>query len=180
MSAAGREAAAFPAPRDVVAVAAQLRRTPRGLLAVASRCRCGLPEVVQTAPRLSDGTPFPTLYYLTCPRACSAVGRLEAAGRMRQMTERLAADGQLATAYATAREDYLARRDAIEALPGVPAPGGMPTRVKCLHALVAHALAVGPGVQPFGDEALAELPAWGQSGPCVDVASDSAGTEPTP
>ena len=32
--------------------------------------------------------------------------------------------------------------------------GGMPTRVKCLHALVGHALVAGPGVNPVGDRAL--------------------------
>jgi uncharacterized protein len=123
--------------------------------------------VVETAPRLPDGTPFPTLYYLTCPRASSAVGRLEASGRMRQMSDRLATGDALRASYAAASEDYLRRRDAIEPLPGSPTAGGMPDRVKCLHALVAHALAVGPGVQPFGDEALADLSDWGRAGPCV-------------
>jgi hypothetical protein len=157
------------APVDVRAVAAQLGRTPRGLRAVAHRCDCGLPDVVETAPRLADGTPFPTLYYLTCPRAAAAVGRLEAAGRMREMTERLAADPLLARHYAAAHADYLARRDAIEALPGAGSAGGMPDRVKCLHALVAHELAV-PRANPLGRQALAELPDWGAAGRCVQVA----------
>lgn len=154
-------------PADVAAVARQLGRPPRGLLGVAHRCHCGLPDVVTTAPRLPDGTPFPTLYYLTCPRANSAVGRLESAGRMRQMTERLATDPDLRTAYAAAARDYLARRDALGRLPGDPLPGGFPERVKCLHVQVAHALATGPGRNPFGDEALAELPDWAAGGPCV-------------
>ena len=80
---------------------------------------------------------------------------------------RLRADPELAAAYRAAHEDYLARRDAVEVLPGFPSAGGMPTRVKCLHALVAHALAAGPGVNPFGDEALAKLPEWWRKGPCV-------------
>lgn len=154
---------------DRTAVAAQLGRPPRGLRAVAHRCGCGLPDVVKTAPRLADGTPFPTLYYLTCPRAAAAVGRLEAAGRMREMTERLAADPALAAAHAAAHADYIARRDAIEILPGAGSAGGMPDRVKCLHALVAHELAV-PGANPLGREALAELPDWGVAGRCVRVA----------
>ena len=62
---------------DVEAVQAQLGRPPRGVHAVAHRCACGVPDVVETAPRLEDGTPFPTLYYLTCPRAASAIGTLE-------------------------------------------------------------------------------------------------------
>ena len=135
--------------------------------AVAHRCPCGLPDVVETAPRLADGTPFPTLYYLTCPRACSAVGRLEAGGLMRTMTERLETDEALATQYADATRDYLARRDALEVLPDAPTAGGMPRRVKCLHVHVAHALGVGPGINPFGDEALAVLEPWWEQGPCV-------------
>lgn len=136
--------------------------------AVAHRCGCGLADVVETAPRLPDGSPFPTLYYLTCPRAASAIGTLESQGLMREMTERLAEDPELRAHYEAAAADYVARRDETEALEGVPAQGGMPTRVKCLHVLVAHSLAVGPGVNPFGDEALALLPDWAARGPCVD------------
>jgi uncharacterized protein len=154
---------------DLAAVAAQLHRTPRATNAVAHRCSCGLPDVVQTHPRLDDGTPFPTLYYLTCPRAASAVGRLEASGLMREMTERLHHDPELAARYEAAHEDYLARRDALEPLGTTVTAGGMPTRVKCLHVLVAHALAVGPGVNPLGDEALTLLADWGSDGPCVSV-----------
>ena len=155
---------------DFAAIVAQLGRRPRGVRRVAHRCSCGLPDVVETAPRLPDGSPFPTLFYLTCPRASSAIGRLEAAGRMREMSDRLATDRALAARYAAAAADYLRRRDAFEPLPGSPIAGGMPNRVKCLHALAAHALAVGPGVQPFGDEVLAELPDCGSSGRCVEPA----------
>jgi hypothetical protein len=154
------------ADADRAAVAAQLGREPRGLRAVTHRCICGLPDVVETEPVLADGTPFPTLYYLTCPRAASAVGRLEAGGVMAEMTARLAADADLATAYAAAHDDYLARRDAVRVLPGAPGVGGMPTRVKCLHVLVAHELAV-PGANPLGREALEALGDWGSGGPCV-------------
>src|SRR6266700_1272279 len=129
-------------PSDETVVAAQLGRTPRGLRSVAHRCPCGLPDVVETAPRLPDGTPFPTLYYLTCPRAAAATGTLEASGLMREMTERLAADPALAEQYAKAHQDYLDRRDraareaGVEPLPaGMQSAGGMPGRVKCLHAL---------------------------------------------
>ena len=158
-----------PRPDDLAAVHAQLGRPPRGVRAVAHRCPCGLPDVVETEPRLPDGAPFPTLYYLTCPQATAAVSRLEATGVMREMTDRLAADPALAGGYAAAHADYLAHREAVAAVPeiaGVSA-GGMPTRVKCLHVLVAHSLAVGPGVNPLGDEALAALPPWWAGGPCV-------------
>jgi uncharacterized protein len=160
---------------DVAAVALQLGRPPRGLLAVAHRCPCGLPDVVQTAPRLLDGTPFPTLYYLTCPRAVAAVSRLEAEGLMREMTRRLAAEPALRQAYLAAHRDYLARRQdaaraaGVEPLPaGTPTAGGMPDRVKCLHALVAHELAV-PGANPLGAQAVAAAGEWWRSGPCVTL-----------
>lgn len=156
-----------PTEADVAACREQLGRVPRGLRAVAHRCPCALPDVVETAPRLEDGSPFPTTYYLTCPRAASAIGTLEASGLMKEMTDRLAEDPELAAAYRSAHEDYLARRDAIEVLPGFPSAGGMPDRVKCLHVLVAHALAAGPGVNPLGDEAIALLPEWWRKGPCV-------------
>lgn len=158
---------------DAEAVAAQLGRAPRGLQAVAHRCPCGLPDVVQTAPRLPDGSPFPTLYYLTCPRAAAAVSALEAAGAMRAMTDRLTTDDAARAAYERAHADYLARRDVaaaaagLEPLPrGTQSAGGMPDRVKCLHALAAHELAV-PGANPFGREALAAAGPWWSRGPCV-------------
>lgn len=155
------------ATADLDTVAAQLGRPPRASRRVAHRCRCGLPDVVETSPRLADGTPFPTLFYLTCPKVRSAVGRLEASGLMREMTARLAADTELAARYAAAHADYLARRDAIEPLGTDVTAGGMPNRVKCLHVLVSHSLAVGPGVNPLGDEALELLDDWGVDGCCV-------------
>jgi len=151
--------------RDVVQ--AQLGRPPRAMRAIAHRCTCGLVDVVETNPRLEDGTPFPTLYYLTCPRAASAIGRLESEGLMKSMTGRLAEDEDLAARYQAAARDYVERRDALDVLGHGENQGGMPTRVKCLHVLVAHSLAVGPGVNPFGDEALDLLPDWGAAGPCV-------------
>ena len=161
------------APHDEAAIAAQLGRPPRGLLAVAHRCPCGLPDVAATAPRLPDGTPFPTLYYLTCPRAAAAIGSLEASGTMREMTGRLTVDGPLRDAYQAAHDDYLARRDeATRAAgvaplpPGTQSAGGMPRRVKCLHALAAHELAVG-AVNPFGREALDAIGEWWAGGPCI-------------
>ncbi len=115
------------------------------------------PGVVKTAPKLPDGTPFPTLYYLTHPVLTAAASRLETTGLMREMTERLHHDPDLAAAYRRAHESYLAERDAIEELGTTFSGGGMPDRVKCLHVLIAHSLAKGPGVNPFGDEALVLL-----------------------
>jgi hypothetical protein len=119
---------------------------------------------------LSDGTPFPTFYYLTCPRASSEIGTLEASGLMREMTARIAEDPELAAAYQSAHDAYLADRSVhgdVPEIEGVSA-GGMPSRVKCLHVLVAHALAAGRGVNPLGDESVDVLPPWGASGPCVE------------
>lgn len=164
-----------PTAADVEAFKQQLGRPPRGLRAIAHRCPCGQPDVVETAPRLPDGTPFPTTYYLTCPRAASAIGTLEANGVMKEMTERLKTDPELAAAYRAAHEDYIRRRDEIEVLAGFPSAGGMPDRVKCLHVLVAHSLAAGPGVNPLGDEALAMLPEWWAKGACVTPEGGACG-----
>jgi hypothetical protein len=172
---------------DRAIVAAQLGREPRAIRAVAHRCPCGDPDVIETNPSLPDGTPFPTLYYLTCPRAAAAIGTLEASGLMRHMTDRLRSDGALAAAYQAAHESYLARREQIghvAHIAGISA-GGMPNRVKCLHVLVAHSLAAGPGVNPLGDEALALLPEWWSAGPCVPaggpvVPAEVAGRPPMP
>jgi uncharacterized protein len=171
--------------RDIAAVTAQLGREPRGLRGVAHRCPCGNPDVVETAPRLRTGQnpagePFPTLFYLTCPKAASAIGTLEGSGVMAQMTERLGRDPELAAGYRAAHEDYLARRDAIEVLEGFPSAGGMPDRVKCLHVLAGHALAAGPGVNPLGDETLAMLPQWWRNGACASVASAADGAADPP
>ncbi|MGV8848393.1 MAG: DUF501 domain-containing protein [Propionibacteriaceae bacterium] len=142
---------------DEATIAAQLGRTPRGLVGVAWRCPCGKPGAVATLPALPDGTPFPTTYYLTCPRAAAACSTLEAGGVMRDMADRLAEDQQLAEAYAAAHDAYIADRRTlggdltVAAIDGISA-GGMPDRVKCLHALAGHALAAGPGVNPLGDE----------------------------
>lgn len=141
------------APHDLDTVARQLGRPVRGVRAVAARCADGHPTVVETAPRLPDGTPFPTTYYLTCPSATAAVSTLESQGVMKEMTDDLVTDPELAEAYQSAHEAYLAHRESLGHVPeiaGVSA-GGMPTRVKCLHVLAAHSLAVGRGVNPLGD-----------------------------
>ncbi len=157
-------------PDDEQVVRAQLGRPPRAVHGVAHRCPCGHPDVVATEPRLPDGTPFPTTYYLTCPRAASLIGTLEGSGLMKEMQERLADDADLAVGYRAAHDAYLVDRSALGEVPeidGVSA-GGMPGRVKCLHVLAAHALAAGPGVNPLGDEVLERLGPWWDAGPCVD------------
>jgi uncharacterized protein len=161
-------------PRDRAAIEAQLGRPPRGIHDVGHRCPCGNPDVVTTEPRLEDGTPFPTTFYLTCPRAASMIGTLEASGLMREMTERLAEDAELSAGYERAHEGYLAARAEVAAQTGQSVPeidgvsaGGMPARVKCLHVLAAQSLAQGRGINPLGDEVLDALGAWWADGPCV-------------
>lgn len=127
------------------------------MLGIAARCACGNPTVVATAPRLPDGTPFPTFYYLTHPGATAAMSALEADHTMHELADQLATDDEIADAYRLAHQSYLddrARYGDPEEIAGISA-GGMPTRVKCLHAVLAHSLAAGPGVNPIGDRALA-------------------------
>ena len=158
---------------DRAVVREQLGREPRSIHEIGHRCPCGNPDVVTTEPRLDNGTPFPTTFYLTCPRAASRIGTLEASGMMREMTDRLAEDAELAAGYLAAHERYLAARAEIEQVTG-PVPeiegvsaGGMPTRVKCLHVLAGQALAQGRGTNPLGDEVLDALGEWWATGPCV-------------
>lgn len=142
---------------DAEAFTREMGRPPRGVLAVAHRCDHGIPAVLQTAPRLPDGTPFPTMFYLCCSALTAAVSRMESAGLMREMTARLAADEDLAARYRRAHEAYLRVRNQVDDLGIAVTAGGMPDRVKCLHVLVAHSLAAGRGVNPLGDEAVDAL-----------------------
>jgi uncharacterized protein len=163
-----------PTEADIRAVSSQLGRPARGVVGIAARCVCGAPTVVATRPRLDDGTPFPTMYYLSHPAATAAMSRLEATGVMPELAALL--EGDVADAYRAAHEAYLADRALIERVPeieGVSA-GGMPTRVKCLHALAGHALAAGPGVNPIGDAALAR----GDWSPDVCVCAEPWGASP--
>jgi len=138
---------------------------------------CGAPTVVSTRPRLADGTPFPTFYYLTHPAATAAVSTLEAEGEMPKLAALLGGSGILGAEsltaltaptisahYRAAHQSYIADREAFGSVPEIAgiSAGGMPDRVKCLHALVGHALAAGAGVNPIGDLAL-ERSSWNPS-----------------
>lgn len=149
-----------PTEAEIDVVSAQLGRPARGVVGIAARCVCGNPTVVATAPRLPDGTPFPTLYYLSHPAATAAMSTLEATGVMPELAAELA-DDEVAAQYRAAHEAYLADRATLDEIPEIAgfSAGGMPERVKCLHALAGHALAAGPGVNPIGDRALA-LSRW--------------------
>jgi hypothetical protein len=158
--------------RDLEIIKNQLGRSPRDVHAVAHRCPCGEVDVVETPPRLSDGSPFPTFFYATCPRLTGAISTLESSGLMAEMNDRLADDPKLQGEYYSAHIDYMAAREALRMdvpeVDGISA-GGMPERVKCLHSLIAHSLAAGEGVNVLGDEALAKLPVWWSEHPCSQL-----------
>ncbi|WP_426998583.1 DUF501 domain-containing protein [Pseudarthrobacter sp. N5] len=177
-----------PSAKDLEVLSRQLGRPVRDVVEIPARCICGNPLVAATAPRLSNGTPFPTTFYLTHPVITAAVSRLEAAGVMNEMNVRLEADEPLADGYRAAHRNYLAARAAISERSGIGAvpeidgisAGGMPTRVKCLHVLVGHALAAGPGVNPLGDDALAAISEWWTKDRCYcDGAWDTSGEAPS-
>jgi hypothetical protein len=157
---------------DIRTVSAQLGRPARNVIGIAARCVCGAPTVVATAPRLADGTPFPTLYYLSHPAATAALSFLEATQVMNEYNQMLADDDDLRAHYRAAHESFLADRELIGVVPELAgvSSGGMPVRVKCLHALAAHSLAAGPGVNPIGDLALLRA-AWSPTVcECLDYA----------
>ena len=147
-------------------VSAQLGRPARGRSAVVHRCAYGLPTVVRVHPRLPDGTPFPTVFWQTCPALRSQIGRLEADQAMVGINERLDDDPPFQQAHAAAQERYRDFRDELGGpLPGDPYAGGNPRYVKCLHVHAGHELATGDS--PVGDwtvEASRPVPC---SGPCV-------------
>ena len=157
-----------PTEQDLRVLSAQLGRPVRGVVEIPARCVCGNPLVAATAPRLANGTPFPTVFYLAHPVITQAASRLEASGLMAQMTERIGQDPELAEAYQGAHRNYLAERERIRQAAGVDevpeiegiSAGGMPTRVKCLHAVLGHTLSVGRGINPFGDETLEAIAEW--------------------
>ena len=110
------------------------------------------------------------MYYLTCPKLTGAVGTLEANGVMKDLQAELDVDQELAKEYEVAHESYLAARSELGEVPEIAgiSAGGMPNRVKCLHVLVAHSLAAGPGVNPLGDRVLEMLGDWRGTATCIE------------
>ena len=138
---------------DRALVEVQLGRPLRGTWRVASRCHLGVPMVVETHPRLEDGTPFPTLFWLTCPLLVKRASHLEAEGFMSVLTQRLTTDSAFAARQQSAVDRYVSRRNELAPTEG-PQPGGGADRVKCLHAHLAHELADAPN--PVGAAALSK------------------------
>jgi len=157
---------------DRAVVAAQIGRIPRSRVDVVARCPLGLPAVTRVPPLLDDGTPFPTLYWLSCPLAVLRISRLESEGAITAMEERLARDPELARRHEAAMERYRRDRDAL--LPpghAGPAPrggvAGATKGVKCLHAHAADALAGNDN--PVGEWVLSRIGPLDCTEPCVAV-----------
>jgi uncharacterized protein len=140
-------------PDDRQVIEIQLGRPPRAPSEVVARCHLGLPVVVRVPPHLDDATPFPTLYWLTCPLATTRIGRLEGAGGVKRMEFKADADPDFAAALEAAQLDYAAERDALVESDDLPRPsggvGGTTRGVKCLHAHYAHHAA--GGENPVGE-----------------------------
>jgi exopolyphosphatase/guanosine-5'-triphosphate,3'-diphosphate pyrophosphatase len=130
--------------RDLGIVAEQLGREPTVPFTVVARCPGEHPLVTRNRPFDADGRPFPTLFWLTCPDAVRAVSRLESAGAIAELNDRIRADADFAFAVERVHAEHArerARDDArAEAFGGV---GGTRTGLKCLHAHYANHLAGG-------------------------------------
>jgi uncharacterized protein len=152
--------------RERAIVSAQIGRPARGASAVVHRCVFGLPTTVRVAPRLDDGTPFPTVFWLTCPVMTSRVGTLEADHAMVGLNQRLERDETFAAEHAAATARYVAFRDELGGpLPGDPRAGGNERYVKCLHVHAAHELATGDS--PVGAWTVDHATPAPCRGPCV-------------
>jgi len=126
---------------DRVVIEAQIGRSLRAEPEVVSRCHLGLPVVLLVPPLLDDGTPFPTLYWLTCPLASTRISRLEGSGGVKRMDAKTRSDKQFGGELVAAHRSYEKERDVLLAPGADPAPSGGvggSTGVKCLHAHYAH------------------------------------------
>jgi uncharacterized protein len=156
---------------DQALVSWQLGRPARPFRGVACRCPHGFPAVTEQGPFDPDGAPFPTTYYLTCPWLVAGLARREAAGGVREWTERAAADPGLAASLAQANAEQRRIRPELDS--GIA--GTRNGTLKCLHAHAAFALAR-PGYR-LGDEILAEVgEPWCPDGQC-GAAPDGEGDE---
>ena len=163
---------------DGAAVAAQLGRPLRSSADVVVRCHLGLPVVTRVPPLLDDGTPFPTLFWLSCPLAARRVGRLEGAGGVAAMDRRARRVPEFARRLQEANRRYAAERDARLSPDVSPRPsggvGGAGGGVKCLHAHYADysagndnpvGEAVAPWVEPLDCTAPCVVDAGGEAVP---------------
>lgn len=153
--------------REVIEV--QIGRPLRAESEVVSRCHLGLPVVVKVPPHLDDGTPFPTLYWLTCPLAATRIGRLEGSGGVKRMEAKAEADPTFGSALEAAHRSYEQERDALIVSGDLPVPtggvGGTRKGAKCLHAHYAHTRAGGDN--PVGELVAAWIEPLDCTVPCV-------------
>lgn len=134
-------------------IAGELGRAPRDLTGIAVRCPHGYPAVTETAPILAEGSPNPTLLYMTCPALAAMISRVEAAGGVRALRSACQDDNELREILEEITRAYQERRAAL-ALEGAsagvrdPRPGAgiggpeSPETASCLHAYGAALLAV--------------------------------------
>jgi uncharacterized protein len=166
---------------DRAIVERQLGRAPRAFRRVAVRCPFGAPAVTEQEPYGPDGEPFPTTYYVTCPRLVAAIARIEAAGGVERWGREAARDEALAASLEQATEEQREIRLELAAgrvgrdrgaslelgIGGSRTPGNL----KCLHAHAAFALAR-PGYA-LGDRILAEVvPPWPADRCCTQIPDD--------
>lgn len=140
----------------------QLGTLPPNALDVAARCPAGHPSVITCYPLRRDSeqlTPFPTLYWLTCPNLCLQLSHLERDGAISILAAELADDRVMQADVLRDHESYIALRWAtlsqkdqkhVSELGMTNAfqsrgIGGMSNfaAIKCLHLHVAHNLAIG-------------------------------------
>jgi hypothetical protein len=154
---------------DRKVVEAQIGRPLRAESIPVSRCHLDLPVVVRVTPILDDGTPFPTLYWLTCPLATTRIARIEGAGGVKRMERKAVTDPDFGARLELAHAAYAAERDALVPEGASPAPtggvGGARAGVKCLHAAYAHTRAGGDN--PVGELVQGWIEPLDCTEPCV-------------
>lgn len=140
-------------------IAKQLKREHVTEAEVIYRCAADFPVVIENPRATDEGRPFPTLYWLTCPRLQLDISRLEAGGLISEFQRELANDAVMREELHESDAHYRARRDG-EAGSDVPMPGIAGCRdvlnVKCLHAHAADWLAT--GMNPVGRRIAALCP----------------------
>ncbi len=147
---------------DIKVLAHQLGRTARGVKAIIRRCDKGFPQVVLNSPVLSSNTPFPTIYWLTCPLWSKEVAALENQGWIKRFQKQIAEDKNFRKAVLEAQLIYRDARKKMIFLSadfpdyakdtllkvGIGGVGDF-SKIKCLHAHFAHYLAT--GANPVGE-----------------------------
>lgn len=166
--------------RQVVEI--QIGRPLRADSTPVSRCHLDLPVVIRVPPILDDGTPFPTLYWLTCPLAVARIGRLEGAGGVKRLEQKAEVDPEFGSRLDGANAAYAEERDRLVPDGRTRSPtggvGGTRTGIKCLHAHYAHTRAGGDN--PVGDLVQDWIGPLDCTAPCVLDGERNPGWDPRP